>query len=55
MKFGIIEKVNDSIATKLGVTLLKNRLKLLFFSAQHNSMTKICRAQFKCENKLKIG
>ena len=24
------------------------------FSARHNSITKLCRALFKCENKLKL-
>ena len=37
------------------VTLLKNRKKIeIFFSARHNSMTKLCRALFKCENKPKL-
>ena len=38
------------------VTLINNRkLELSVFSALHNSMTKLCSALFKCENKLKIG
>ena len=57
-KNGILHfwKVNNSIDTKLRVTLLKNReLFFIIFSARHNSLTKFCRALFKCENKLKIG
>ena len=52
MEFFINEKVNNSIATKLCANLLNNRLKQ--FSALHNSMTKLCSALFKCENKLKV-
>ena len=52
MKFCIIEKFNNSIATKMCADLLKS---VFFNSAQHNSMTKFCCALFKCENKLKIG
>ena len=56
MEFCIFEKVNNSIATKLCVTLVKNRrIFLKHFSAWHNSMTKLCCTLFKCENKLKIG
>ena len=55
MEFFIFEKFNNSIATKLCAKLLNNRFKIEFFSARHNSMTKLCRALFKCENKLKIG
>ena len=54
MEFYIFEKVNNSIATKLRVTLLKNSEKNIC-SVIHNSMTNLCSAQFKCENKLKIG
>ena len=55
MKFYIIEKVNNSIATKLCANLLNKREKdKIFFSARHNSMTKLCHALFKCENKLKL-
>ena len=55
MEFCIFEKVNNSIATKLRVTLLKNRKTFLkYFSARHSSIAKLCRALFKCENKLKI-
>ena len=56
MEFCIFEKVNNSIAIKLRETLLKNRkIFLKYFSARHNSMTKLCLALFKCENKLRIG
>ena len=56
MEFCIFEKVNNSIATKLCAKFLDNRAKSLnCFSARHNSMTKLCCALFKCENKLKIG
>ena len=56
MEFSIFEKGNNSIATKMRVTSLKNRRLLLeYFSAQHNLMTRLCCALFKCENKLKIG
>ena len=52
----IFEKFNNSIATKLRVTVMKNpKIYIYIFSARHNSMTKLCRAIFKCENKLKIG
>ena len=48
------EKVNNSIATKLCANLLHNCKKIIP-SALHNSMTKLCGALFKCENKTKIG
>ena len=55
MEFCIFEKVNDSIATKLLVALLNNRaIFLKFFSARHNSMTKLYSSILKCENKLKL-
>ena len=57
-KNGILnfDKFNNSIATKLRVTLLKNRTILLrYFNACHNSMAKFYRALFKCENELNIG
>ena len=51
-----MKKVNNSIAIKLCVNLLNNREKnRIIFSARHNSMTKLCSALFKCENKLKNG
>ena len=54
MEFCIIEKVNNPIATKLRMNLLKNRaIFLKYFNLQHTSMTKLRRAIFKCENKLK--
>ena len=56
MEFCIFEKVNNSIATKLRVTLLKNRgIFLSYSSAWHNSMTKLYPAIFKSENKLKMS
>ena len=55
MESSIFLKINNSIATKLHVNLLKNRdLFLEYFSAQHNSMDKLCRSLFNCENKLKL-
>ena len=49
--------VNNSITTKLCVTLLNNRrfVFLNIFSARHKSMTKLCRSLFQCDNKLKFG
>ena len=45
-----MKKVNNSIATKRRADLLNNRTKVLnYFSARHNSMTKLCRALFKYE------
>ena len=56
MEFFIIEKVNNSIATKLRVTLIVNcEIFFGYFSELHNSINKLCSACFKCENKLKIG
>ena len=56
MEFCIFDKVNNSIVTKMRVTLLNNRNVFFnLFSALHNSMTKFCSALFKCEDKLKIG
>ena len=50
-----MKKSNDLIATKLCANLLNNRKKVELFLAHENSMTKLCRALFKCENELKIG
>ena len=50
-----MEKANNSIATKLEVILLNNLTKMIFLSAQHNSITKLCPALFKYENGRKIG
>ena len=56
MESCIFEKVNNPKATKLCANLLNNCKNLYrFFIALHNSMSKLCCAQFKCENKLKIG
>ena len=56
MEFCIFEKSNNSIATKMRVTLLSNRKYFWnISSALHNLMTKLCSALFKSENKLKIG
>ena len=56
MEFFIFEKANNSIGTKMQVNLLNNRdKKLNCFSAQHNSMTKLCCALFKYENERKIS
>ena len=56
MESCIFDNVNNSIATKLCANLIENRENILnFFSSQHNSMTKLWSALFKCENKLKIG
>ena len=50
-----MKKVNNSIATKMRVNLLKNcKTFLNLFSAPQNSITKLCGALFKCENKLKL-
>ena len=46
MEFTFLKKVNNSIATKLRVTLLNNREYFWnIFSAIHNSMNKLCSAQ----------
>ena len=51
-----MKKFNNLIAKKLCANLLNTREKnQTIFSARHNSMTKLCSEQFKCENKLKIG
>ena len=52
MKLCIFEKSNNSIATKLCAKLVNNRKTI---SARQNSMTKLCCALFKSENKLKIS
>ena len=49
MEFCILKKINNSIATKLGLTLLKNHKNMNIVSTRHNPMTKLCRALFKCE------
>ena len=54
MESCILEKINSSMATKLCTNLLNN-CKIYIFSALHNSITKLCSALFKCEDKLKIG
>ena len=55
MECCIYEKVNNSIASKLRITLLNNRcICLNVFSSLHISMTKVFSELFKCENKLKI-
>ena len=54
--FAFVQKVNNSIATKLHVTLINNCVIFLkIFSALHNSMTKLFSEFFRYENKLKIG
>ena len=51
-----MKKGNNSIATKLCARLLNKCAKhFIIIIARHNSMTKLCRALFKYENKLKIG
>ena len=55
MEFYILEKVNNSIPTKMCANLLNNPKNRNVFSVKHNSMTKLCRALFKYENKIKIG
>ena len=56
MEFCLFEKFNNSIATKLRVTLLNNcTIFWIILSARHNPMTKLCYALFKYKNKLKIG
>ena len=50
-----MKKANNSIATKMQANLLNNRENSYLFSAQHNSMTKLCRTLFKYENERKIG
>ena len=53
--FAFLQKVNHSIATKLCVKLMNTCAIFLKNGALHNSMTKLCSAFFKYENKLKIG
>ena len=51
-----MQKVNNSIATKLCVDMINTCTIFLKQSgAQHNSMTKLCYAFLKYENKLKNG
>ena len=54
--FAFLQKVNNSIATKLWVNLINNCTIFLKQknSARQNSMTKLF-MHFKYENKLKIG
>ena len=55
MEFCIIEKDNNSLATKLCANLLNTCFKKQFFlGEQHNLMNRVCRALFKCKNKLKL-
>ena len=50
-----MKKVNNSIATKMCANLLNNcYLIKIKISALHNSLTKLCSALFKCENKCKL-
>ena len=52
--FAFLQKVNNSIATKLCVKMINIRaIFLKQNSARHNSMTKLCYAFFKYENKPK--
>ena len=52
--FTFLHKVNNSIATKLCVELINNCAQFLKKnSTRHNSMTKLCSAFFKYENKEK--
>ena len=53
--FALLQKVNNSIATKLCANLIN--ICAIFLerkSALHNSMTKLCSAFLKYVNKLKI-
>ena len=52
--FAFLQKVNNSISTKLCVKLINNCTIFLKIGALHNSMTKLCSAFFKYENKLKL-
>ena len=52
--FAILQKVNNSIGTKLCVSLINNWPIFLKNGALHNSMTKLCGAFFKYENKQKL-
>ena len=47
-------KSNSIYMLKLCAYLLNRRGKLKKINALHNSMTKFCRALFKCENKIRI-
>ena len=52
MKNCIIEKAKKTIARKVKVIFFWNRTKKLKKTcSQHNSMTRLCRALFKYENK----
>ena len=50
--FAFLNKFNHSIATTLCANLLNHHLNKINNSARHNSMTKLCRALFKYENKM---
>ena len=53
--FAFLQKVNNSIATKLCVNLINTCAIFLGGNgARHNSMTKLCYVFFKYENKLKV-
>ena len=52
--FAFLQKVNNSIATKMYVNLINTCPIFLKNGARHNSMTKLCYAFFKYKNKLKI-
>ena len=55
-KFALSKKVNNSIATKLPVTLINSgRIFLKDLNGLHNWITKLCSALFKCGNRLKLG
>ena len=55
MESYIFEKVDNSITTKLRVTLINNREMLLNnFSSLHNSMTKSCSAYFNVKINQKL-
>ena len=45
-------EISYKTVRKFTEQLWKNKI---IFSELHNSMTKLCSALFKCENKLKIG
>ena len=53
--FALLQKVNNSIATKVCVNLINTCKIFEKNGARHNSITKLCYAFFKYENKLKIG
>ena len=55
MEFCMIEKVNNSIATKLSTNSLNNRKNHNIFSARHNSTNKVYRALLKYENITEVG